>query len=161
MQSCGFFRSSPELLCALIGTAANCVRNGAFGNLPFDLRNEKVRCFILLGADMRLRRIILTACALLPLSAAAPGYSQSLRGELGAQSRASIHISVTVMPRFQLNASPREPSLSSNAPALRYSLVSLPLDGSSASPARANSAGKGATLDVRSGQGLLVLVVPD
>jgi hypothetical protein len=113
------------------------------------------------AADMRLWRIISTACALLPPLAPAPAYSQSIRGELGAQSRASIHISVTVMPRFQVPASPREPSLSSNAPALRYSLVRLPLDGSSASRAQAGSAGKGGGLNVSPGQGSLVLVVPD
>jgi hypothetical protein len=39
---------------------------------------------------------------------------------------------------------------------LRYSLVRTPLDGSSTTPAKAESGGKGAALE-----GALVLVVPD
>lgn len=162
MQSRRCFNPGLEpLLCALIvtgGIASETVPLATCRLISGTKRSAASFCW---AADMRLWRIISTACALLPLTAAAPGYSQSIRGELGAQSRASIHISVTVMPRFQLPASSREPSLSSNAPALRYSLVRLPLDGSSAGPAMARSAGRGAALEVSSGQGLLVLVVPD
>lgn len=110
-------------------------------------------------SDMRLWRLISTGCVL--LCAAAPGYAQSIRGALAAQSRASIHISVTVMPRFQLPPGSSDARLSSNAPALRYSLVRLPLDGSSASPPMAQSAGKGGAFDVSLGGGSLLLVVPD
>ena len=158
-RSC-FDPKSRASLPASPGTERNCVRNGAFRNLPFDRRNEKVRCFILLAAHMRLWRTISIACAMLPLFAPAPAYAQSIRGNLGAQSRASIHISVTVVPRFQIPASAREPSLS-NAPALRYSLVRTPLDGSSTTPAKAESGEKGAALDATPGEGALVLVVPD
>jgi hypothetical protein len=108
---------------------------------------------------MRLWRTISTACALLPLFAPAPAYAQSIRGNLGAQSRASIHISVTVIPRFQIPASAGELSLL-NAPALRYSLVRTPLDGSSTSPTKAES-GKGAGLGATPEKVALVLVVPD
>lgn len=54
---------------------------------------------------------------------ASPACSQSTRGALGAQSRASIRIEASVMPTFRLSSAASGASLSSNAPSIRYSLL--------------------------------------
>lgn len=107
---------------------------------------------------MRRSSLISTAGApLLALFAAAPASSQSIRGELGDESRATIHISVTVMPRFDLRAALAAPGLPSDGSVLRYSLVRLPLNGS---PTVRDQA-KGAGPDAGVGRNTLLLVVPD
>lgn len=114
-------------------------------------------------ADMSFWSSIPTACAplLLLAFAAAPASSQSIRGQLGAQSRGSIHISVTVMPQFQLLAGTWTPSLSSNASALRYSLLRLRPDGTVLSKPEPQDLGREAPFDEADGQYSLMLVVPD
>ncbi|HJR82852.1 MAG TPA: hypothetical protein VJ775_02890 [Sphingomicrobium sp.] len=86
---------------------------------------------------------------------AAPASAQSMYGTMGAKSQAEVRISVRVMPRFTLKAESaarqaarpdgRAITLASNAPGLRYALVTQP-----------------AAATRRSGrERLLVLVVPD
>ena len=111
-----------------------------------------------------------------------PAMAQSIRGEIGEQSRATIGISVSVMPTFALsrsgNEGPPEASaqgfanglkLASNTSGIRYTLVPQAPEETKAnqwSPVT-SSAGIGKEA-VRAGGGgepkpasLLILVVPD
>ena|SRR5689334_17805146 len=107
---------------------------------------------------MRRSSLFSTAGApLLALFAAAPASSQSIRGELGDQSRATIHISVTVMPRFDPQAALAARGLPSDGSVLRYSLVRLPPNGSPT----VGDQGKGAAPHAGVSRNILLLVVPD
>jgi hypothetical protein len=97
----------------------------------------------------------------LALALAAGAGAQTSNGVMGPQSRATIRISVSVMPRFSVaegrnaagiasdQSGPMQPlNVSSNAPGLRFSLVA-------ASEAQRDSAGQSAD------GARLLLVVPD
>lgn len=98
---------------------------------------------------------LIKAAAALPLVTlgATPVDSQSIRGTLGPQSRATIRIEASVMPTFRLSSGTPALSLSSNAPSIRYSLL---VDNEPASSAVGTSdPARGADVP------LVLLVVPD
>ena len=88
------------------------------------------------------------------LLSAAQASAQAVRGAIGPKSQADVHVSVRVMPRFKLQSQSvpadsvkpgvRSLSFSTNAPNLRYAIMTRPV-------------ATGRTADDR----LLVLVVPD
>lgn len=111
---------------------------------------------------MRFSPFIRTAVALLPLTmAVSPAASQPARGELGAQSRSSIRISVTVMPRFHVLEGVRAPGITSNAPTIRYSLVIQRPNVAVTGLSEPTNSGKAAASDSGAPQYPLMLVVPD
>lgn len=96
------------------------------------------------------------------------GWTQPVRGQLDAQSRASIAIGVSVLPSFQIHEYDRALEVTSNAPTIRYHLVLSPTArGSIDADAFRGAAGeKHFMADEKSavshgGDNLLVLVVPD
>lgn len=88
-------------------------------------------------------------------SSAGPAWSQSLKGALGPQSRASIRIEVSVMPTFKASGLSATEGFSSNAPTLRYSLVKDPQALEVAAAKAERSVAK------RQGPPVVMLVVPD
>lgn len=112
-----------------------------------------------------LAEVTLMLVPLAPQSASAA----PLRGDLGAQSRASIEIRVSVVPRFHVGSRAGALEVSSNAPTLRYDLVLDDPARSAVAPARVSHGAIGdkqplaiqdAAVPPSTGN-LLVLVVPD
>ena len=125
-------------------------------SLCWALRLQKVgRSFLFEGKDMKDLGLIKAAAALpLLILGATSADSQSIAGALGPQSRAAIRIEASVMPTLKVSSATSTPSLSLNAPSIRYSLLidngpaSSPV-GTSGSPARSPDGP------------LVMLVVPD
>lgn len=95
-------------------------------------------------------------CMALPVAGAAS--AQSISGQLGEQSRASIRISVSVAPAFRGDA---KPSLSGSLdptnlrpidPSFRYSLIRQPLAIEPANTVQPGAPGE---------EGYLILIAPD
>ena len=93
-------------------------------------------------------------CFLAMLASATAAAAHSTHGAMGPQSRAEVRISVSVMPRFELqadSAARADPktdysaiALTGNAPGLRYSSVTHPAESRQSGTKR-----------------LLVLIIPD
>jgi hypothetical protein len=106
---------------------------------------------------------IAIALALGPMSGGTE--AQSIRGQLGQQSRATIRISVSVAPRFSISKDRRTGAnealkVSSNAGPLRYALVREPAS-EDAPQAIEVPSGAGTAPDSGGRGSALVLVVPD
>jgi|SRR5579884_1770727 len=84
-------------------------------------------------------------------------HGQSIQSQLGPQARATISITVSVLPSFKVTNVAGAPSITSNAPSqLRYGLVTQPLQDSGPTSIAAGYRTKASANHDR-----LVLVVPD
>ena len=111
---------------------------------------------------MKLVNIVLGAGALALVLAAEPAAARPTSGQMGAESRGSVRISVSVMPRLDVHALLAGAAApSTNLSGLRYSLVACDIECSHPFPSAAGSTSPAPPASPAQATESLVLVVPD